>query len=96
MGYDANSGRGIGGGNIDHMTWDAMGVLLAVASDRTISIYDWDMLRAADIRGRSDRARSCQDSEFKIPPIAKFQLPQPASSLVWNPFEMDELAVGFR
>ena len=29
------------GGTIDHITWDSMGVLLAVASGRTISIYDW-------------------------------------------------------
>ena len=79
------------------MAWDAMGVLLAVSSDRTIRIYDWDMLRAADIRGRSDRARNTNDhTEFKIPPIVNFQLPHPVSSLVWNPFEMDELAVGFR
>ena len=82
--------------NIDHIQWDPMGVLLAVAIDRTIIIYDWDMLRAADLQGKRDRVRDCQESEFKIPPIVKFRLPQPVASLVWNPFDMDELAVGFR
>jgi len=99
MGHDASgSSTSIGGGHgtIDRMAWDATGVLLAVASDRTIGIYDWDVLRAADLRGRSDRARRCQDSGFRIPPIARFRVPQPVSSLVWNPFEPDELAVGFR
>jgi hypothetical protein len=82
--------------DIDHIKWDPMGVLLAVAIDKTIIIYDWDMFRAADLQGRSDRARNCQESEFKIPPIVIFRLPHPVASLVWNPFEMDELAVGFR
>ena len=86
-----NNNRGI-----DHITWDPMGVLLAVAIDKIIFIYDWDMFRAADLQGRSDRARNCQESEFKIPPIVIFRLPHPVASLVWNPFEMDELAVGFR
>jgi hypothetical protein len=84
------------GGSIDQMKWDPMGVLLAVAIERTIVIYDWDMLRAADLQGRSDRARKCQDSQFKVPSILRFRLPHPVKSLVWNPFEMDELAVGFR
>lgn len=83
-------------GKIDHIRWDPMGVLLAVEVDRTITIYDWDMLRAADLQGRSDRVRNCQESEFKIPPIVKFRLPNSVSSLVWNPFNMDEIAVGFR
>ena len=82
--------------NIDHIRWDPMGVLLAVAIDRSIIIYDWDMLRAADLQGRRDRVRGCNESEFKIPPIVKFRLPHPVASLVWNPFDIDELAVGFR
>lgn len=82
--------------NIDHIQWDPMGVLLAVAIDRTIVVYDWDMLQAADVQGRRERARDCAKSEFKIPPIVRFRLPQPVASLVWNPFNMDELAVGFR
>ncbi len=80
---------------IDHIQWDPMGVLLAVAIDRTIIIYDWDMLRAADVQGRRDQRRQ-QESAFQIPPICKFRLPQPVASLLWNPFDMDELAVGFR
>jgi hypothetical protein len=90
-----NCGGGVGG-KIDHMTWDAMGVLLAVATGRIISIYDWDMVRAADIRGRSDRVRNCYESEWKIPPIVQFQIPSLVGSLVWNLYNMDELAVGFR
>lgn len=81
---------------IDHIQWDPMGVLLAVAIDRTIVVYDWDMLQAADLQGRRERIRGDNKSEFKIPPIVKFRLPQPVASLVWNPFNMDELAVGFR
>ncbi|OEU16368.1 hypothetical protein FRACYDRAFT_238959 [Fragilariopsis cylindrus CCMP1102] len=93
-----NCGGGGGGvgGKIDHMTWDAMGVLLAVATGRIISIYDWDMVRAADIQGRSDRVRNCYESEWKIPPIVQFQIPSLVGSLVWNLYNMDELAVGFR
>ena len=83
-------------GNISHMAWDKMGVLLAVVVDRAIIIYDWDILRAADLHGRSDRARNCRESKFMIPPIVKFRLKHPVESIVWNPFEMDELAVGFR
>mmetsp|Transcript_13469 Transcript_13469/g.15390 ORF Transcript_13469/g.15390 Transcript_13469/m.15390 type:complete len:769 (-) Transcript_13469:64-2370(-) len=90
------NGSGNGSGSIDHMTWDAMGVLLAVATGRTISIYDWDIFRAADIQGRSDCVRNCPESEWKIPPIVQFSLPSPVASLVWNPYNMDELAVGFR
>ena len=90
-----NCGGGVGG-KIDHMTWDAMGVLLAVATGRIISIYDWDMVRAADIQGRSDRVRNCYESEWKIPPIVQFQIPSLVGSLVWNLYNMDELAVGFR
>ena len=84
------------GGTIDHITWDSMGVLLAVASGRTISIYDWDMVRAADIKGRSERMRNCHGSKWNIPPIVQFMLPCPVGSLIWNPYNIDELAVGFR
>ncbi len=82
--------------NIDHIQWDPLGVLLAVAIDRTIIVYDWDMLQAADLQGRRERVRGYKKSEFKVPPIVTFRLPQPVASLVWNPFNMDELAVGFR
>ena len=83
-------------GNIDHMAWDPMGVLLAIVVDRAIIIYDWDMLRAADLKGRSDRARNCRESQFKIPPVVRFRVQYPVESLVWNPHQIDELAVGFR
>mmetsp|Transcript_24210 Transcript_24210/g.57044 ORF Transcript_24210/g.57044 Transcript_24210/m.57044 type:complete len:714 (-) Transcript_24210:1348-3489(-) len=83
-------------GTIDHIAWDPTGVLLAVVVDRAIIIYDWDMLRAADVQGRSDRARNCRDSKFVIPPVVEFRIQHQVESLVWNPFQIDELAVGFR
>ena len=74
-----------------------MGVLLAVATaNKTIVIYDWDMVRAADMMGRKDRARSIKTSEWKLPPIVSFRVPHAVASLEWNPHEMDQLAVGFR
>jgi hypothetical protein len=82
---------------IAHLCWDPMGVLLAVATaDKTIAIYDWDMVRAADMMGRKDRARSIKTSEWKLPPIVSFRVPHAVASLEWNPHEMDQLAVGFR
>jgi hypothetical protein len=82
--------------NVDHMVWDEMGVLLAVARDATISIYDWDMVRAADLHGRRDRSRQCRESEWKIEPIIQFRAASPVTKLVWNPFHPDELAVCLR
>jgi hypothetical protein len=90
-GGGANTTRGI-----DHIVWDMMGVLLAVICNKSIRIYDWDMVRAADIQGRRDRVRNCHKSEWKIQPIISFQLPNPVSSLLWNPYNVDKLAVGFR
>lgn len=81
---------------IDHLAWDKMGVLFAVASDKWISVYDWDMVRAADIHGKNDRMRQIKDSTFKIPPILKFRVPNPVASLEWNPHNDDQLAIGFR
>lgn len=83
--------------NIEHMAWDKMGVFLAVAySDKWISVYDWDMVRAADMHGKNDRLRQIKDSEFKIPPILKFRVSYSVASLAWNPHNLDQLAVGFR
>lgn len=82
--------------SVDHMVWDDMGVLLAVACDVTISIYDWDMVRAADLQGRRDRSRKCRDSGWKIEPILQFRAPSPVSKLVWNHFHPDELVVCLR
>jgi hypothetical protein len=81
---------------IEHLAWDKMGVLLAVAADKWISIYDWDMVRAANMHGKNDRQRQIKDSEFKIPPILKFRVPSPVACLQWNPHNLDELAIGFR
>jgi hypothetical protein len=82
--------------NVDHMVWDEVGVLLAVAQVETISIYDWDMVRAADLQGRRDRCRKCRDSQWNIEPIVQFKAPSSVTKLVWNPFHPDELAVGLR
>lgn len=78
------------------MAWDTMGVLLAVSIGKIVSIYDWDMVRAADVQGRRDRARGCHESEWNIAPVVRLQVPCPVASLVWNPFNVDQLAVGFR
>jgi hypothetical protein len=82
--------------NIDHIAWDEAGILLAVATDKVISIYDWDMVRAADMQGRRDRARECHNSEWNIAPIVQFFTPFPVTKLLWNVFHPDELVVGFR
>jgi hypothetical protein len=44
---------------VDHLAWDRMGVLLATASNatRTISIYDWDMVRAAHQEALNEKQR---------------------------------------
>ena len=43
---------------IEHLAWDKMGVLLATASsDRTISIYDWDMVRSAHRQSLNEKQR---------------------------------------
>eukprot|EP00980_Cylindrotheca_fusiformis_P007341 scaffold1525_cov142-Cylindrotheca_fusiformis.AAC.141 len=81
---------------IDHLAWDSMGVLLAVASGDWIRVYDWDMVRAADLHGRNDRRRKIRDSEFQIPPILQFRVPHPVASLEWNPHHPDQLAIGLR
>lgn len=82
--------------SIDRLAWDKMGVLLAVASDKWIRVYDWDMVRAADMHGKNDRIRQIKDSEFKIPPILEFRVPNPVATLEWNPHNEDQLAVGLR
>lgn len=47
---------------IYQLAWDEMGVLLALACEAVISIYDWDMVSAADIQGRRDRLRKLDES----------------------------------
>jgi hypothetical protein len=95
---------------IDHMAWDTMGVLLAVASETMIRIYDWDMVGAADNKGRNQHQRmktkAAADPAKKhthhsreiwsIPPVLTFRVPQPVASLAWNPRDMEQLAVGLR
>jgi hypothetical protein len=75
---------------------------LAVASDNMIRIYDWDMVSAADNKGRNQRSRNKADPKnnpretWSIPPVLTFRVPQPVASLAWNPQDMDQLAVGLR
>lgn len=79
------------------MSWDSMGVLLAVAfADQMIRVYDWDMVRAADLQGRRDRTRQNKTTLYKLPPILQFQTPTVVSTIVWNRYDLDQLAVGFR
>ena len=46
---------------VTHMCWDSMGVLLTVATSHPkIQIYDWDMVRLADIHGKQQKQRRIQ------------------------------------
>jgi hypothetical protein len=78
-----------GGGRdtkVEHLAWDRTGVLLAVASaDKYLRIYDWDMVRAADLKGRGERQRRIQDSKWTLPPILTFRVPHAVATLKWNP-----------
>ena len=83
------------GSKPQHLAWDRLGILLAVAySDQWIRIYDWDMVRAAELSG--SRERSDSSVLFKLPPVCQFRAPQAVSCLQWNQHDMDELAIGFR
>jgi hypothetical protein len=88
---------------IKSLAWDEMGVLLAAyCDDRCIRIYDWDMVVAANVKGRNRRTRQAaynkKDTEcLMIEPILVFQFPfGHVSVLKWNPFHPDELAVATR
>jgi hypothetical protein len=70
-------------------------ILLAVVTDKVVSIYDLDMVQAADMQGCRDRACECHDSEWNIAPIVQSFTPSPVSKLLWNCFHRDELVVGF-
>lgn len=103
--HQQGNSRNVG---IKSLAWDDMGVLLAAyCEDRYIRIYDWDMVLAADRQGRNRRARlqtmQQKDAESKlkdtgcfcIEPILTFSFTAGlVSSLKWNPFNPDELAVG--
>jgi hypothetical protein len=86
------------------MAWDKLGVLLAVSSDSVIRVYDWDMVRAADVRGRNLRAKGQSGGAFAIEPILRFPVRAYANHnrscqvtvLTWNPYQSDELIVGTR
>lgn len=96
-----SSGTNNSNTSVSHMAWDTLGVLLAVVRGKTLEVYDWDMVRAADMQARNDRARTSglcdhNSAEWKMTPIVMFVLPHPASCLIWNPFDDHELAVGFR
>jgi hypothetical protein len=88
---------------IKTLAWDEMGVLLAAyCDDRCIRIYDWDMVAAANVKGRNRRTRQAaynkKDNEcLMIEPILIFPFPfGHVSVLKWNPFHPDELAVATR
>lgn len=82
---------------IVQLAWDSMGVLLAVAStDKWISVYDFDMIRAADMHGRNDRMRQNKDTKFRVPPALTFRVPFPVAVLQWNPHNLDQLIIGFK
>ena len=83
-----------------------MGVLLAVAAHSTIRIYDWDMVRAAYLQGQKDQQQRSKNrknnsepqehSEFVIPPVLQFRVPNAVATLKWNPWNEDQLIVGYR
>jgi hypothetical protein len=103
--------------SVTKMAWDSMGVLLAVAYEGSavsrghpvVAIYDWDMVVAADRRGRSHLQRSGMQREstsqdqggiFVVEPVMTIPIPSksraPVTVLEWNPFCPDELVVGLR
>lgn len=81
------------------MAWDKDGVLLAVSSDSLVRVYDWDMVRWADVKARNLRAKQ-QGGEFAVEPILLFQVrssnntPCNVTVLSWSPYNSDELIVG--
>jgi hypothetical protein len=81
------------------MAWDKDGVLLAVSSDSLVRIYDWDMVRWADVKARNLRAKK-EGGEFAVEPILLFQIrssnntPCNVTFLSWSPYNSDELIVG--
>jgi hypothetical protein len=101
--------------SVSKVAWDKSGELLAVAFDASgascgnpvVAVYNWDMVLAADVRGRCQQQRSLHLQE-RPPPIAVellvpvLTIPIPSQSgrsvsvLEWNPFNVDELAVGLR
>jgi len=88
----------MGCSHVTTMSFDAVGVLLAVAcEDGSIKIYDWDMVVAADLKGRNRLLRKQSGPPFSVDPVVDFGLPRKSISfLQWNPFQQDVLAVGNR
>jgi hypothetical protein len=101
--------------SVSKVAWDKSGELLAVAFDASaascgnpvVAVYNWDMVLAADVRGRCQQQRSLYLQERPSPiavellvPVLTIPIPSQSgrsvSVLEWNPFNVDELAVGLR
>jgi hypothetical protein len=79
------------------VSWDPEGLGLAVATEDSVRIYNWDKVLAADMRYRNRGGSSFRT----IPTVFTLQFPvsrQTASIafLQWNPHVPGELAVGMR
>lgn len=87
-----------------HLAWDTQGILLAATSKDKIDgrlwvhVFDWDLVRSLDRKGRNHHAKDGKrGGSFTVGPILSF----PGSrydnikSLHWNPFDPDELVIGF-
>jgi hypothetical protein len=101
--------------SVSKVAWDKAGELLAVAFEPSpascgnpvVAVYNWDMVLAADLRGRCQQQRSLHREERPFPRsvellVPDLTIPIPSQSgrsvsiLEWNPFNVDELAVGLR
>ena len=89
---------GMSHGEITCMEFDAEGVLLAVSDSRgCIRIYDFDEVNAADMVTKQRRKSNAGGLKRKVPPFITFSTGNTVriSSLQWNPWNDDMLAVTF-
>lgn len=75
--------------------WDEDGILLAVAyDDQKIRVYDWDTTIGSDMAMRNQYLRENKPFKRIIEPILTISLSSRfVSSMQWNPYNPDELAV---